>query len=187
MATEIEICNSAIAKVRGKRILTLSDDTTEARLLTDMYPRVRDALLRSHPWNFAKARQALAASVDEPVYEYDYKYQLPISCLRLLSTDIPDHEPWALEEERYILTSCSEVNVTFIKLVTADKFDAHFCEVLSYQLAEQLAYPLTQGTALAASMEAKAARIMKECRSFNAQERGSIQQLSANEWLNARY
>jgi hypothetical protein len=187
MATKVEICNSAIAKVRGKRILTLNDDTVEARILTDIYPRVMDDLLRAHPWNFAKRRAALAQLSTAPIWGYEYAYQLPSDYRRLLKTDIPTGIPWELEEEKRLLTDYTLVNIQYIALVNESKFDSCFCEVLAFLLAEQLAYPLTQGTALAQQMSAMATKKLQAARSFNAQERGSIVQVEANEWLDSRY
>jgi hypothetical protein len=187
MATEIEICNSAIAKIRGRRILTLDDDSTEARLCKDLYPRIRDRLLRAHPWNFAIERRQLGLLSAEPLYGYTAQFQLPSDCLRVLGTDLNDDEDW-VQEGKKILCNRTELNVKLlVKVTDAEQYDAMFCEVLAYMLAAELAYPLTQGTSLAEAMEAKALKILQEARSFDAQEGGSTEVVGATSWLYSRF
>ncbi len=185
-ATRLEICNSAIGKVRGKRILSLDDNTTEARILTDLYPRIRDSLLRSHPWNFAKRRAALEKLSTSPAWGYSNQFQLPADLARILKTDIATGENWE-KEGSLILTDATTVNIQYIANVGEEEYDACYCEVLAFKLAEQLAYPLTQGVSLGQAMAAGATQILKESRSFNAQEHGSIEQFEGSEWLNSRF
>jgi len=187
MATEIEICNSAIAKIRGRRILTLDDDSTEARLCKDLYPRIRDRLLRAHPWNFAIQRRQLGLLTEVPVYKFTAKFQLPLDTLRVLSVDLLSDEDWVLEGKT-ILCNAVELNAKLlVKITDAEQFDAMFSEVLAYMLAAELAYPLTQGTTLAEAMEKKALMILREARSFDAQEGGSVEVVDATSWLYSRF
>ena len=188
MATDVEICNSAIAKVRGRRILTLSDDTTEARLCSALYPVLRKKLLRAHPWNFSKRRAELAQDAAAPEWGYAYKYQLPSDCLKLLETDIPYNSDWALEEDSFILSDTSTVFVLYVADITdAARFDALFAEVLAYMLAAELALPITGGAAIAKAMKEAAKEELAQARSMNAQERGSVKQVEADTWLDARF
>jgi hypothetical protein len=61
MSTTVEeICNSALIKCGSKPISSITDSNKRAELCTTMYPKVRDKLLRSHPWNFAIRRMPLA-------------------------------------------------------------------------------------------------------------------------------
>jgi hypothetical protein len=187
MATEVEICNSAIAKVRGRRILTLDDDSTEARLCKDLYPRVRDRLLRSHPWNFAKRRAELGQLSETPAFEYSYIHQLPSDCLRLLETDLFYNESWSLEESGKIFSNSDTVNALYIaKITDTSRFDTTFIEALAYLLAKEIAYPLTQSATLVDMLDKQFNALMKETRTFNAQERGSIKQVEASEWIDER-
>lgn len=188
MATEVEICNSAIAKVRGRAILTMEDNTTEGRLVSALYNPTRKKLLRAHPWNFAKKRADLALLEDAPVSGFDNAFQLPTDCLRVLETDLLPHDEWALESDSRILTNESAIAVLYVADITdASKFDATFSEVLAYMMAEQLALPLTNGASIAAAMRAAAKEELREARSFNGQERGSQKQVEASEWLDSRY
>lgn len=187
MATEVEICNSAIAKIRGKRILTLDDDQTEARLCKDLYPMIRDRLLRSHPWNFAIERVELGLLADAPEFDFDQQFQLPNNCLRVLTVDLGEEEPWKLEGRKILCNSTELKAKILVQITDAQQFDSVFCEVLAYMLAAELAYPLTQGTTLAAGMTEKAERILREARSFDGQESGSVEAIQASSWRNSRF
>ena len=62
MAVDAEaICNSALIKIGASKIAALSDTNKRAILCNEQYPKLRDDLLRSHPWNFAIKRKVLSA------------------------------------------------------------------------------------------------------------------------------
>ena len=95
-ASEVQICNVALRKLGARRITALTDDTEEAKSCTDVFDRLRDKLLRIHPWNFATKRAALAVSTTSPAWGYDNAYPLPADCLRITSVDTS--YPWEVEE-----------------------------------------------------------------------------------------
>jgi len=63
-ATNEDIANSALAKLGAEEITSLSDTTRRARLVNRQFVKIRDKLLRSHPWNFAIKRSFLQAISD---------------------------------------------------------------------------------------------------------------------------
>ena len=76
-SSEAEICNLALQEVGAQRILSLNDDTVEAKLCKDFYSNVRDELLRSHPWKFAIKRVALAeVSGSTPAFGFEKYYEV---------------------------------------------------------------------------------------------------------------
>lgn len=58
--TEVSICNAALAHLGEASITALTDDTARARACNQFYGPMRDAVLRSHRWNFAQDREALS-------------------------------------------------------------------------------------------------------------------------------
>ena len=196
VTSDVSICNSALAKVGAGRILSLTEDSKEARLCAEQYPKVRDAMLRGHPWNFAVARKSLAQVTTYTVpYEYEFAYFIPLDVLRILSTDLNfepsiTERPWVVEidpntEDKLLLTNVDAVAIRYIKSVSEARFDKNFAEALAYALAADLAYALTQSTTMAQLLDAKAQEKLREIRSYDAQE-GSLPQVEANEWLLAR-
>ena len=93
MATEVSICANALRRLGDDPITSLTDDTERARLCNAFYTDARDAVLRSHPWNFAITRTSLAKLSDAPAYGFNYQYSLPTDpyCLRVLEMEYSDY------------------------------------------------------------------------------------------------
>lgn len=183
-ASVVGICNSALVKIGGELISTLSDDTKRARLCNEQYEKKRDEVLYSHPWNFALTRTTLSPDVAEPEYEYAYQYSMPSDCLRVYRME--DDSIEFKVEGRKIL--CDESSLSFLyiaKIVDVTKFTPLFCEALSYALAEDLAFSLRNSVPLAKSMAEMREQVMRRARSLDAQE-GTPERITADEWLNAR-
>jgi len=53
--TTIGICNSALIKLGGRPITSMSDSTRNAVLCCEQFEKVRDALLGAHRWTFVDA------------------------------------------------------------------------------------------------------------------------------------
>lgn len=187
-SSEVEICNSALIKIGAARILDLTDDNDRARLCAEMYPRMRDKLLRSHPWNFAIARVELAQATTTPTFGYSYQFRLPSDCLRVLEVWNGITSDFEYQKEGdYIVSDESRIFIKYIKQITdTDKFDKNFDEVLALELAATICYSLNQSTTIKDSLLAEAKYELSQARSFDAQE-GTPQRVVANDFLNARY
>jgi len=188
MATsETAIANSALMKLGAERILSLNDDTREARILKEQYEKVRDDLLRSHPWNFAIERVTLAALTTTPAFGFTYEYQVPADCLRILETDTGNEgEEWQKEGDK-IRSDVAPMSIKYVKKVTdPNLFDANFAEVLAIKLASDVCYAITQSTTLKAALLDEYKAKIREARSFDGQE-GGTRQVYARQWLNSRY
>ena len=89
--SETQICNMGILKTGSKvTISALTEDSDNARLCNTFWGPVRDAVLRSHPWNCAIHRTTITAMSDTPDSDWDYQYQLPVNpyCLRILQVGL---------------------------------------------------------------------------------------------------
>ncbi|EIP99332.1 hypothetical protein OpiT1DRAFT_03846 [Opitutaceae bacterium TAV1] len=85
MATDVEICNQALARV-GEKIVTSLDDDTEVsrRCLVHYAPTVRE-VLRDGQWHCATHRVALAPLAEKPAFEWQYQFSLPPDFLRMIT------------------------------------------------------------------------------------------------------
>jgi len=84
MASVVGICNQALAKLGATRIVALTDDTKQARLLNSIYEVKRDAELAANPWTFATKRAQIPASSTAPVFGWAYSYPLPSDYLAMV-------------------------------------------------------------------------------------------------------
>jgi hypothetical protein len=153
MVSVVGIVNSALIKIGADTITSLTDDSAEARAANAQYEKLRDEVLRAHPWNFAIARQSLARLAEAPPFGFTWQYQLPSDGLRVLFMN--DGRAAFEIEGRRLLTDEGEAHVLYVRRVTdPNEFDAMFREALAYRIAADLAYPLANSTTLAAKVAA---------------------------------
>lgn len=185
-SSETAICNAALIKVGGARILALSDTTREGKLCNELYSQVRDELLFDHPWNFATGRATLAETVTTPEFEFAKSYQLPANCLRVRSMEGEETYPWKVEGTT-LVTDYGSAKISYTKRVTdVSSFSPGFTKALVSELAYRLCYALTQSTSLSNSLESRAHTDLRLARTADSQE-GAGDRFYADSWLNSRY
>lgn len=191
VTTETDIANTALSRVGHNRMMTSYDDdaTTEGNIVRLHYPRLRDALLRAHPWNFAIKRAALAPEGTAPTYEYGYKFPLPNDCLKVIRTRIESEntEDDYRIEGRYVLSNEATCSIEYIARVTDPaQFDAMFVDVLAWSLAAEIAMPLINDARAAENAARMFERKLVDARSIDGQEGTPRQPVAAYSWLTAR-
>jgi len=147
MADETSIANLALAKLGISPIMALTDDSKQAQFANRFYSQTRDEVLSSHRWNFAMRRLTLNRLATAPDFEWDFAYQLPADCLRVVQLN--GYEPneqqgeFAIEADR-LFTDSEEANVRYIARVTdGSLYPPLFSQALATLLASRLAGPLT--------------------------------------------
>lgn len=184
-----EIVNSALIKLGAERIISLDDASTRARIMKEQYPKRRDALLLSHPWNFSISYVELAVVDPTPSdleWDYTYVFQLPDDCLRVIKTNLLYTDEWEEIEGNRIACDVSELKIKYIKRVeTVEYFSDRFCETLAYDLAADTALAITGSSEKAEAAKKEYKEYLRESRSFDAQV-GSIKRVESNDWLDSR-
>jgi len=153
MTSEVAICNAALAKVSNNRIVSLTEGSTAGDLCNEMYPRIRDRLLRRHIWNFNKTRVKLAQLADSPAFGWRRAYQLPSDWVRnvaVYADSGAQNQTHSYEVEgRTILADHDDLYLVYGARVTdPNAFDDMFREALAYALAVELAVPLAKSATL---------------------------------------
>ncbi len=192
MATaDVDIANSALAKLGAPAIVALTDNVRAAVLCNARYAALRKKLISSHPWNFATHRVELALTANTPEYEFDSEFLLPSDVLRVLETDLPDLDPWKVEfnvdNNRVLVCNSSSVKIKYLKDITdPTKFPAYFEEALAWLLAADISYAITQSIAVSQNIHAKAQAELRDARGLDAQESGH-EEFSTDPWIDVRY
>ncbi len=146
MASEVSICNQAIAWLGGTLITSLDDNSTEAKLCKATYASVRDAVLEARDWTFAIGRHDLPVSATAPINGYANAFPIPSDVLRILG--VLDNDDWQVEGQD-IVTNEGAVSIKAVVRVTdPNRFSALFVQALAARLAADLAIPLTQSREL---------------------------------------
>lgn len=189
MASVVDICNLALQKLGASRIVSLTQDDSNARECNLIYEHARDAELRAHPWNFAIKRAQLAASSTAPAFGYAAAYPLPSDCLRLLPPD--PHEnfaslDWQIEGRSILTNDTGVLEIRYIARITDPNLhDPLFNDLLACRIAEQLNEKLTQSNAKGQQIREDKRVAMREARRVNAFENTS-QEAPEGSWLTVR-
>jgi hypothetical protein len=194
----VGICNMGLAMIGddANSITSLSDTTKAARLCNLFYEPLRDAVLRSHNWNFATKRETLAALSDVPTYGFAKAFALPDDFIKMWETEEEElfgitGTPYRIEgivgtTKRTLCTDDATCNITYIYKVTdPNAFDPMFVQVLAARIAATLSMPLTENANIAEKREAAYIKLLSEAKSIDAQE-GTPRGLDADAWTNAR-
>ena len=193
MASVVDICNGALNQLGATTILTLTEDSKNARLCNARYTQIRDSVFRSHPWNCLQKRLQLAADSDAPAWGFTKQYTLPADCLRVLT--ILDYDADYKIEGRKILTDNSTMKILYISRVTdPNEYDELLRETISAALAADIAYAVTSSNPTATNMYNLFQSKLKEARFVDSTEgqnlspdKGMADVIGADTFINSRF
>jgi len=150
MSSIVEICNMGFVLIGEEVIEALGDNNDREVIATRYYADTRDAVLRAHPWGFAKVSVALAEAAGNPVFttKWGYHFTLPVDpyCLRVLGVeeDFPGQIPYSIEA-RKLLTNESSIKILYIaQIIDSGLFDSLFADCLAARLAASFAMALSK-------------------------------------------
>ena len=153
MASVVGICNAALTVLGARKIVSLADDSEQARLCNLRYADCRDVVLRLFPWNGAIHRKSLARDSETPDFGFDHQYQLPTNpwCLRVLTLNEDENGESQNEfaiEGRLLLTDAASADIRYIKRIdNPNEMDPLLRDAIAAKLASEIAYKLTKGSA----------------------------------------
>ena len=169
MASDVDICNFALMKLGHSAIVSLIDDSDEARACNAAYAIVRDDVLAAYPWNFATSWYALSLLVDEPTNPaYAFAYQLPTNTLKVWGLD----SQWAYEVQMgQLFTNLDSPIAQITKRITdAGSFSALFTTALGYRLAAEMCDSIVARHTTANDLMIAYERKLQEARTSDGQE-----------------
>lgn len=185
MTSKVDIANRTLDKLGAENIVSLSEDSENARVINRMYDIVLESMLRSHTWNCAKVRVVLTPLAAAPAFDYDFQFQLPADCLRPVFP--PKVTDWSIEKGNVLLTNDgSTLNLLYIStLADPNDMDACLIEAFASKMAMECAEKITQSSTKRklATDEYKAA--MDEAKKANAYETIPTQQ-DYSSWVDSR-
>ena len=193
MASVVGICNGALNQLGATTILSLTEDSKNARLCNSRYTQVRDALFRSHPWNCLQKRVQIAADATAPAWGFTYAYTLPADCLRLLK--ILDYDSNYKVEGRKILSNTSSMKILYVSRVTdPNEYDELLRETLSASLGADIAFGVTSNNQTATNMYNLFKEKLRDARFVDSTEGQNIDSdlgmsdvIDASTFINSRY
>jgi hypothetical protein len=173
MASVVDICNSALNQLGASTILSLTEDSKNARLCNARYVSVRDAVFRSHPWNCLQKRVELASDVATPAWGFEKQFTLPSDCLRLIS--IYDSSYNYRVEGRKIVSNLDSMKILYVaRIEDPNEYDELLKETVSAALAADIAYAITSSNPVATQMYNLYQTKLKDARFVDATEGQNI-------------
>ena len=193
MASVVDICNGALNQLGATTILSLTEDSKNARLCNARYTQVRDGIFRSHPWNCLQLRTSLAKDATAPAWGFTAQFTLPADCLRLLY--IIDYDSNYKVEGRKILSNTSTMKILYISRVTdPNQYDELLRETLSAALAADIAYGITSSNPVSEKMNTLFQDKLRDARFVdategqnNAPDLGMTDAIDASTFINTRF
>jgi hypothetical protein len=151
--TTVDCCNSALQKVGAARILSLDDNSAEARQCTITYDSNRRAELRKYRWNFAVRRVVLAPDSEAPAFEFGYQFTIPPDCLRIILPREAQLD-WAIEGRKILTNSGATLNLRYVADVTdVTQWDAAFYDMVAIAMAIDMCESITNSTSKKTALE----------------------------------
>ena len=191
MATsDVSICNLGLQKLGATRIVSMSENSRNAKSVNACYESLRDKEQRAYLWNFCKTRVTLAPSSVVPDFMYNQAFMLPADFLRLIKPARLGLD-WHIERHDgglAILTNDGDtLEVRYIAKVTNPAlFDPLFVEMLACKIAWHCCEDITQSNTKKAAINAEYMELRAEARKTNAFELPKQPQ-PVDEWLVARH
>lgn len=189
MATGVSICSNALLMLGAQTINDFADQLNldRAKLCANLYPTVRDDMLRSHPWNCAIKRAVLAPDAVAPAFGYTHSFELPADFMRVLEVGTNGAQIDYLVEGRTIQADTTVLELRYVfRNEVENTWDAHLVKLVTLAMAAALAYPVTQSSALQQSFEQKLEMTLKRARAVDGQE-DPPQTLGDERLLRARF
>ncbi len=171
MADSISICSNALLALGAHPINSFDENTDHARLCSNLYPTVRNKLLRAHPWNCVVKRVVLSPVSTAPVFGFSFQFALPGDLLRVLSVGEPyDDIPYRVEGNRLL----ANVQVLKLRYVFRNEdestWDAALVDVAEMMMQAKLAYAVTGSTSLRDSLAQESLVLLKQAKAVDGQE-----------------
>lgn len=173
MATGVSICSNALLMLGAQTINDFADQANldRAKLCSNLYPTVRDDMLRSHPWNCAIKRAVLSPDAAAPAFGYDHAFELPSDFLRVLEVGTADTQIDYLVEGRTIQANTTVLELRYVfRNEVESTWDSSLVRLVTLAMAAVLAYPITQSSALQQSLEQKLELSLRRARAVDGQE-----------------
>jgi len=193
MASIVGICNGALNQLGATTILSLTEDSKNARLCNSRFTQVRDALFRTHPWNCLQKRIQIAADSTAPAWGFKFAYTLPADCLRLLK--ILDYDSNYKVEGRKVLSNTETMKILYVARITdPNEYDELLRETLSASLAADIAFAVTSNNTTATNMYNLFQDKLKDARFVDSTEGQNVEQdlgmtdvIDAGTFINSRF
>lgn len=195
--TVVDVCNNALQALGAARIISIDDNSREARSCKVAYDSNRRSELRKYLWNFAKTRVVLSADATAPAFEYLYAFSIPSDCLRIIMPN-DNTVDWVIEGNKILTNEINSpcggatstgaaLSLRYIRdIEDTTKWDTNFFEMVTLAMAIDMCDDLTQSNTKKQLLMKHYEDSRAEARASNSFER-LPQDATESSWLSGRY
>ena len=187
--SKTDILNKALTLVGAAPVISIDDQTTNARNLSRVYETALRSLLSETKWNFATTRSLLSVVTDTPAWNdigETYVYQKPANLIRIFGVSA-NNVAWR-EEGDLIYSDTQGLGIRYTYyLDDPSKYSAAFIDAFVDRLAADIAYSIVNSSTLAEKFYKMYESVsLPRAQSANAQT--GIQQVAVDDaWEMAKY
>lgn len=164
MASQTEICNSALTLLGADTINAITDQGNSARALNAVWNIERDSELRKNLWKFSITRTNLPALANSPANgPYTAQFELPAGCLRVLQVgnsnfdwpgvDLsdfrsgPTNDDYIIEGGMVLTNLAPPISIRYVQqIIDPTLWDACFCVAFAARIARRACFRITQSS-----------------------------------------
>lgn len=171
--SEVSICSNALRRLGDKAIASFTESDVRASRCADLWPTVRDDILRAKLWNCAKKRVLLAPLTEEPAFDWTYQFQKPSDWIRTVRVGYDGQDTLFRDEGGKYLADINPLPVTYIfRNTNCATYDSALVSVLELAMAAQLAYAVTQSQAVADTCLAQLEKALRRAGALSSNDDG---------------
>lgn len=191
MPSQVSICNQALSKLGANRIISIDQDSTEAKLCKLYYQDILDDLLEEHPWTFALKRYELPQMAESPPKPFVAQFLIPSDVLRIVkASSNPDFRKqntteWQVENGHILADTESIYIQAIITLVDPNVFSLKFTRAFVTRLAAEMSINITQSREMHRQLMDEFGLLLDSAVSADSQQ-GRTRKYHSDQLLNVR-
>lgn len=171
MTSSVSVCSNALVMLGGAPFSSFEEPKPHVRIAANLYPSVRDDVLRLHSWNCATDRVILAPMVTPPAFDFAHQFQLPGDWLRTLQVGYSgDPIPYRSERQRLLADVTALPLVYCFRNTVEDTWSTNLIHVMELAMAAKMAYAVTSSSAVRDSYRDEFARELKVAKAIDGQD-----------------
>ena len=187
--SKTEICNKALTLVGANPIVSITDDTQNARILSRVYDLSLKSILSECPWVFALQRKLLALSADTLEW-YDtsenYVYVRPNNMIRAFRAN-DSNAIWSQLGE-YIVSDTEGLGLEFVYyLDVPSRYTTSFVEAFIDKLCSDIAFMVLNSKTVAQGFLEKYEQVSLAKAIAENSQIGTPIGMKDGAWINAKF
>lgn len=187
MTSSVSICSNALVLLGGAPFSSFDEPKPHVRVAANLYPSVRDDVLRLHSWNCATDRVILAPMANAPAFDFAYQFQLPGDWLRTLQVGQKgDPLEYRMERQRILANVTALPLVYCFRNLVEDTWSTNLIHVMELAMAAKMAYAVTSSSSVRDSYRDEFARELKAAKAIDGQD-DPPEEFSAGSFLESRF